>query len=226
MACAADEVASTLRHEALNEIAGLGALVYRLRRRLEAGPPLAVDLVSLLDSIETRLSNAPGRLATRFLPGPRPGQRADMLQAVRQLVAGCRSGAGGPLPVEITSALAAAERPTAEVDADELQVAVGCLLENSLESHTRAGVDASVLLTLRGDRDRLMLEVSDQGPALDPAIVERLLDPFFTTQPGQAGLGLKIARRIAHRWSGDLLIAPSARGGLKVELVFAAAAPA
>jgi C4-dicarboxylate-specific signal transduction histidine kinase len=224
MACAADEVASTMRHEALNEIAGVGALIYRLRRRLEAHPEVVADVEPLLGSLENRLASSPARLATRFLVSPPPGTSADLPAALREVVGALRLASGAALPAEVVSALTPVESPLAAVALLELQVAVGCLLENGIEAHQRSDTRAPVLITVRADRDRRVIEVRDQGPPLAAELLQKLLDPFFSTQPGQAGLGLKIARRIAHRWNGELLITQDDRPGLKVELVLSAAA--
>ncbi len=226
MACAADEVASTLRHEALNEIAGLGALIYRLRRRLEAHKEVETEIAPLLASLEGRLTGSPARLATRFLASPQSEVSTDLPAAMKELVTLLRTTSGTPVSVEVMSALTAAESPLAAVAQPELQVAVGCLVENALEAHERSGTRAPVLISVRAERDRRLVEVRDHGPPLDPGLMEKLLDPFFTTQPGQCGLGLKIARRIAHRWNGELLIGqdPDAdKSGLKVELALPAA---
>lgn len=224
MACAADEVASTLRHEALNEIAGLGALIYRLRRRLEAHPDVEAEIAPLLGALEGRLTSSPGRLATRFLASPPSGTTADLPATLRDLVGALRLASGSALPAEVISALTPAESPLAVVDLPELQVAVGCLLENAIEAHQRSDTRGPVLITVRADRDRRLIEVRDQGPPLAGELLQKLLDPFFSTEPGQTGLGLKIARRIAHRWNGELLISQDDRPGLKVELVLSAAA--
>jgi C4-dicarboxylate-specific signal transduction histidine kinase len=226
MACAADEVASTLRHEALNEIAGLGALIYRLRRRLEAHKEIETEIAPLLAALEGRLGSSPTRLATRFLTTPQGGDSTDLPAAMKDLVTLLRTLSGAPVPVEVMSALTPAESPMVAVALPELQVAVGCLLENALEAHERTGTRAPVLITVRAERDRRLVEVRDHGPPLDPGLLEKLLDPFFTTEPGHSGLGLKIARRIVHRWNGELLIGqdPDAdKPGLKVELALPAA---
>jgi signal transduction histidine kinase len=212
--CAADEVASTLRHEALNEIAGIGALTYRLRRRLEARFDKDPDVLGVLDSLEARMAGSPTRLGIRFLPSPRAGSRADLLVSARAVLADLA------LPAEITCALGPAESPVVAGDPEELKVAVGCLLENSAEALHLSGRSGPLLVEVRAERDRRVLEVRDDGDALDPAVAERLLDPFFTTRPGRAGLGLKIARRIAQRWNGELLLSRTEPRGLRVELVF------
>lgn len=211
--CAADEVASTLRHEALNEIAGIGALTYRLRRRLEARFDKDPDVLGVLDSVEARMAASPTRLGIRFLPPPRAGARADLLAAARAVL-----GDLG-LPAEITCTLGPGESTQVASDGEELKVAIGCLLENGSEAMQLSQRNGPLLIDVRSDGNQRMLEVRDDGDAVDPAVAERLLDPFFTTHPGRAGLGLKIARRIAQRWNGELLLARGEPRGLRVELV-------
>jgi signal transduction histidine kinase len=211
--CAADEVASILRHEALNEIAGLGALVFRLRRRIEARLTVDGDLQQVLDTLETRLTNSQARLAANFLPAAALNARADFVALLSELPA--RMG----IAAEVESALLPAEPRELAIDGDELCVAVGCLLENAAESLARAGSTQPVSVRLRGDRERRLIEVVDAGAGVDTAVLERLLDPFFTTRPDGGGLGLKIARRIAHRWNGELLVAPALPRGLTVQMV-------
>ncbi len=50
------------------------------------------------------------------------------------------------------------------------------------------------------------LTVEDQGPGIEPAVLERIFEPFFTTRPlGQGlGLGLSVSREIAARYGGKL----------------------
>ena len=212
--CAADEVASTLRHEALNEIAGLGALTYRLRRRLEARFDKDPDVLGVLDALEARMAASPTRLGIRFLPPPRPETRADLVAAARSALTDLA------IPAEMICGLAAGESPVVAADPDELKVAIGCLAENSVQALHRAGLEGPLFIEVKADKDRRVLAVRDHGEALDPAVAERLLDPFFTTQKGRAGLGLKIARRIAQRWNGELLVSRVEPRGLCVELVF------
>jgi signal transduction histidine kinase len=212
--CAADEVASTLRHEALNEIAGIGALTYRLRRRLEARFDKDPDVLGVLDSLEARMAASPTRLGIRFLPPPHPASRADLLATARSVITDL------DLRAEIVCTLGDKESPVVTGDPQELRVAVGCLVENSAEALRLAGRSGPLLVEVRAERDRRVLEVRDDGDPVDPALAERLLDPFFTTRPGRAGLGLKIARRIAQRWNGELLLSRTEPRGLRVELVF------
>jgi signal transduction histidine kinase len=214
MLCAADEVASTLRHQALNELTGIGALLYRVRSRLglsllAAGRGSTGELGSLFDSIDARVQGAPERLAFRFLPQAASGARADLLVQARSLLdaLGLQARLDGP--------------PTAAaaISAEELDVAFGCLVENAVEALALAGRQGQLAVAVAARGDRWSLQVSDDGVGVDPQVFERLLEPFFTTHPGRAGLGLKVARRIAHRWGGELTLTRRDPHGLTAELL-------
>jgi signal transduction histidine kinase len=65
-------------------------------------------------------------------------------------------------------------------------------------------------LTVRTRRagERIRLEVEDTGTGIDPANLDRIWDPFFTTKPvGQGtGLGLSISRQVVHRYHGAIWV--------------------
>jgi C4-dicarboxylate-specific signal transduction histidine kinase len=55
---------------------------------------------------------------------------------------------------------------------------------------------------LRGEH--CAISVCDNGKGLDSASVDRIFVPFFTTKPGGSGIGLSLARQIAHAHHGQL----------------------
>jgi C4-dicarboxylate-specific signal transduction histidine kinase len=60
----------------------------------------------------------------------------------------------------------------------------------------------------------VVLRVSDNGPGIDPAIAERLFEPFATTRvrDESCGLGLCVARAIAEEHGGTLALEKSDAG--------------
>lgn len=82
------------------------------------------------------------------------------------------------------------------------------LLENAAQSMQVASAagQASSLLTIgavRGDQ-RLQLTISDSGEGIAPEQQARIFEPFYTTRPGQLGVGLWLARRLSERFSGEI----------------------
>jgi len=65
--------------------------------------------------------------------------------------------------------------------------------------------------------DRIVLDVSDDGPGVPPEIASRIFDPFFTTkQPGfGTGLGLSIVYGIVHQHHGEVTFENQPGGGAR-----------
>lgn len=53
-------------------------------------------------------------------------------------------------------------------------------------------------------RAQLEVQIADNGPGLDPAIAERLFEPFATTKSGGMGLGLNVTADIVARHHGRI----------------------
>jgi signal transduction histidine kinase len=66
-----------------------------------------------------------------------------------------------------------------------------------------------VRITVRADDEALAISISDTGSGIDPAALERIFEPYFTTKrDGRGtGLGLAISRSILQRIGGDLMVA-------------------
>ncbi len=71
-----------------------------------------------------------------------------------------------------------------------------------------------VVHTWRED-DRALVEVSDNGPGIDPSIAPQIFEPFFTTREvaGGTGLGLWLARSIVEEEGGTLTFREEPGGG-------------
>ena len=56
--------------------------------------------------------------------------------------------------------------------------------------------------------DGLLIAVADSGPGLDPANLDRIFEPLFTTKAGGMGMGLSICRSVVEAHRGRLSAAP------------------
>jgi two-component system sensor histidine kinase FlrB len=51
----------------------------------------------------------------------------------------------------------------------------------------------------------LCIAIEDNGPGIDPALLERIFDPYYTTRPGGTGLGLALCAMIARNHDAALV---------------------
>ena len=70
------------------------------------------------------------------------------------------------------------------------------------------GVKPAITITGRTENERSILTVHDNGPGIDPRIIDKIFDPFFTTKDvGEGmGLGLSISHRIVQDCDGRITV--------------------
>lgn len=149
----------------------------------------------VIRSIRTMARNTPPRVAPLAL--------ADVVDEVLLLVR-MEAGRTG---VIIASSV---DRGLPPVLADPVQIRQvilnlilnGMQAQSSQDSERRVQVDASLPTP-----DMVVVNVADLGPGFDPALVDRLFDPLFTTKSDGMGLGLSICRSIIEAHGGNIGVA-------------------
>ncbi|WP_169829277.1 ATP-binding protein [Lacunisphaera limnophila] len=64
----------------------------------------------------------------------------------------------------------------------------------------------------------VVLEVADQGIGMEPPVLARIFEPFYTTKPHGTGLGLPIAQRIVRQAQGQLAVESAPGRGTRFTL--------
>jgi len=119
-------------------------------------------------------------------------------------------------------------RPRLAVHADpkSLEQILMSLLSNATK-YTSDGGEITLGATAEGRRVRIW--VRDTGVGISQAEIDRVFDPFFQADRGRTrrfagvGLGLTIARDLAHRMQGEITIASKPGSGTTASVLLPAA---
>ena len=98
-----------------------------------------------------------------------------------------------------------------KAERNRLEQVVLNLLQNAIAALD--GVHGPVIeLGVRVKGRQAIIQVSDNGPGVTPAVRARLFTPFTTDKPDGLGLGLVISRDIVAGFGGELVLDPSSSG--------------
>ena len=119
--------------------------------------------------------------------------------------------------VVLHTELAAADRPVMG-DRVQLQQVLLNLIMNGVEAMrgiTERAKELSISSTL-AEPGGVLVAVEDTGTGMDPAVADRMFQPFFTTKSDGLGMGLAICRSIVEAHGGRLWVSPRAPHGADV----------
>ena len=220
------QAARTISHEIRNPLAALD-----LHRQLAEAKNASADLAVHLSVIKTEAQRVRRIVedVQRFVHPERAEPHCiDLVEWLRGLEVSNVETVAGSISLEATTAVQGATAPVPRwriahapasapvlIDPSHLRVIVDNLIRNALESHTHAGVEKAVELSIHLDRTRVVLAVRDFGPGLSKQSRARIFDPFFTTKSTGTGLGVPLAHSLA-RAAGGGIVYPrvSVAGGL------------
>ncbi|WP_423458513.1 ATP-binding protein [Ottowia sp. VDI28] len=105
-------------------------------------------------------------------------------------------------------------------DSTLVHMALSNLVDNAVKHASSGEITVAAHLDAEG---RLELSVTDQGPGLQPELIQHIFDRFEQgdrmDQARGFGLGLWVARRVARLHGGDVRVKPSSHGGTRFTLV-------
>jgi signal transduction histidine kinase len=193
------DFAAAVSHEFKTPIAGIrGALELLDEHGAEMSEEERRRFIANAAADADRLSRLVQRLldlARADMASIDAGARADIVASARRVADSFRSDR---FAVEV----AAADVPMAKITPEVVET----LLETLVENSRQAGAER-VTVRIEPADSGMLLWVTDDGPGIATADLERIFEPFFTgrREAGGAGLGLAIARSLLAATGGTIV---------------------
>ncbi len=194
-------LAAGLAHEINNPLTGVLSYASLLRKRMEHDPPACEDLdVIVRETVRCRgIIRGLLDFARPTAPARKP---MDLDEVVRRSVSVVMTQLS--LNHVVLSLDLAADLPTVEADANQIQQVVVNLLLNAADAIGTEGGSIRAT-TRRGPSSSIELLVEDSGRGIPPEDLPRIFEPFFTTKGNHGtGLGLAVSWGIVEAHGGSL----------------------
>lgn len=82
------------------------------------------------------------------------------------------------------------------------------LLKNAIQAIGNQPDGQISVFAYCNEAEEVLIEIKNNGPAIQPEVAEHIFIPFFTTKEGGSGVGLSISRQIMRLSGGSLTLLP------------------
>ncbi len=189
------EMSAGLAHEFKNAIATLQGYA-QLLQSMELNDKAQVAAGSMLNEVRNLSS-----MVTAFLNFARPQPLHLEEVSLSELIADCATEFKVIVDVD----------PSLTIRADEPMLRSALL--NLMRNGAEANPDGTVSVTATHEDGNVIIQVSDTGPGISPADLQKIFIPFFTTKAKGHGIGLALTHRIITQHGGTLTATNSPDGG-------------
>ena len=201
------ELAASLSHEILHPIATARNNARAGMRFLEMNPPNLDETREALACVvrdTDRAKDIVGRIRNQIKKAPPRKERFDLNEAINEVIVMVRSA----IARNGVSASAGLMDGLVPVQGDrvQLQQVLVNLILNAVEAMNSVE-DGPRELLIRTEQSRMgsiLVAVHDSGPGVDPANLDRVFEPFYTTKNSGVGMGLSICQTIINGHGGRL----------------------
>jgi len=221
------EMARRVAHEVKNPLTPIQLSVEHVRRLWKAGDPrFGTVLQECLDNIQGQVK-ALRQIATEFSAYARlPRLRPEPTRVEDMLAEALRPYAAAPPPGVDMVRTVEPGLPELRIDRAIIMRVLVNLVENALQAMPRGGrLEVAARRSpdgvpprpgRRGADGGVRITVSDTGGGIEPAVLSRIFEPYFSTKTGGTGLGLAIARNAIEEHGGTIEIDSSPGAGTTV----------
>lgn len=107
--------------------------------------------------------------------------------------------------------------PTVSIDVERFKQVLGNLIVNAADAMPSGGAMA-VATAVGPEPGTLVIDVVDEGAGIDPAVRDRVFDPFVSTKPGGVGLGLVNVKAVVEQHGGRVELTPRSPRGTRARI--------
>ncbi|MEM6513507.1 MAG: ATP-binding protein [Pseudomonadota bacterium] len=225
------DLVTVLTHEIMNSITPITSLsatsvdlAKDLKKQLPINAASSDDVADLQDALETIARRSDSlmqfvenyRQITRLVPPEKKRVPIDdLFQSVSQLATAEWQDPRVTLTTNIEPASL-----YVFADRDLLEPVLLNLLRNAWQATTQSGEPVIRLHAQLNQRGNVVITVHDNGPGIDPDLVNKIFVPFYTTRTNGSGVGLALARRVMIAHGGFIRLTENGEQGAAFALTF------
>jgi len=211
-------LARAVAHDVNNAIGSLLPLAEQVREDLRLGRTEPATLVADMDVVIEKALLCKRIFGNMLRLGAgRPGRGpVDVHTVVREMLPVLSSQVGGAkasLELDLAEGF-----PVVTFSKPHLERILWNLVTNASEALSDRGGTVSIRSRVSKDGGAV-ISVVDDGPGMEPEVLDRVMEPFFTTKENGNGLGLSICRALAWQSGGQLHIRSSPGAGTEALLL-------
>jgi len=209
-------IAARVAHDIRNPLSSIKMLSQLLRARLD--PTSDPSLRETADAIVRDTAQVESVVAD-LLEVARPGELARRPARINDVVDDVLRQMAPQLAHRkmMVETQLGADIPEAPLDAARLRQVLVNVINNATDAMA-AGGTLTVATSWNRAASTIGIDVCDDGVGIDPALRDRLFDPFVTTKHGGVGLGLVNAKAVVERHGGSIALEPRAPRGTRVSM--------
>jgi signal transduction histidine kinase len=196
-----------ISHEINNPLGGMQNCVQTMKRSLDQ-PELQARYLNLLSQGVDRIKGTVQQLLNIGRKEPLELRRGDVDEMIRDSLDLTCMGLRA-----VTVDLRLGVKKPLSVGMEALRQVVMNLAGNAVQAMGEKG--GTLRATSRLEDGRLLIEIADTGPGIDPKHMDKIFEPFFTTKEvGEGtGLGLSVSHSLVKRMDGELTVRNGEEGG-------------
>jgi signal transduction histidine kinase len=200
-----------IAHEIKNPLGGMKLFADLLRSEVQGDK----NLLTYMDKIDGEI-NTLGRIINEFMDFSKDAvvekRRGDLRKCIEEVVESVTTrfekkeiSLVRQLPAEIKM----------DFDWDKLRRVFHNLLENSFQAVKDRG---GISIQAGKEGGYWSVTITDDGPGIEPANLEKIFEPFFSTKERGSGLGLAFVKKIVEGHGGTIRVSSEVQKGAAFEL--------